>query len=65
MSSTVWWPSISMSPAAWMVRSNTPWRANASSMCVRNGSGVWIARLPVPSISRSTLICVSFVFRSR
>src|ERR1043165_5291974 len=64
MSSTVWWPSISMSPAAVTARSNTPCRANASSMWERNGSGVWIVRCPVPSSSRSTLICVSLVFRS-
>ena len=65
MSSTVWWASISMSPARARPPDRTRRGARTRRACATGTArGVSIARRPLPSSSSSTLICVSFVLRS-
>ena len=62
-SSTVWWSSTSTSPSASTVTSMSECRVNASSIWLKNGTGVSMRAVPAPSRSSDTVICVSLVER--
>src|SRR3954470_24719425 len=63
VSSVVWCWSTCRSPSTFTSRSNSPWRANSSSMWSRKPTPVAIAALPVPSRARLTETSVSAVRR--
>ena len=60
-SSMMWW---SLSPWALRTRSKEAYLANVSTMCFRNWMSHSTSNFPVPSMSKSTEICVSLVLRS-